>query len=73
LLLEKGGQTDIAIEIKRSSTPSPAKGFAQACDDLRVTQRYVVYPGSEKFPLRHGAQAIGLAELVGLLRAESVG
>ena len=72
LLLEKGGQPDIAIEIRRSSAPSPAKGFAQACDDLRITQRYVVYPGSEKFALRHGAQAIGLAELARLLHAESV-
>jgi predicted AAA+ superfamily ATPase len=71
LLLEKGGQPDIAIEIKRSSAPSPAKGFALACDDLGITQRYVVYPGSEKFALRHGAQAIGLAELAGLLHAES--
>jgi predicted AAA+ superfamily ATPase len=70
LLLEKGGQADIAIEIKRSSAPSPAKGYAQACDDLRITRRYVVYPGNESFPLRNGAQAIGLAELVGLLRAE---
>jgi len=71
LLLEKGGQPDVAIEIKRSSAPSPAKGFAQACDDLRITQRYVVYPGSEQFSLGHGAQAIGLAELVGLLHAET--
>jgi predicted AAA+ superfamily ATPase len=73
LLLEKGGQADIAIEIKRSSTPSPTKGYAQACDDLRVTRRYVVYPGSEKFALRHGAQAIGLPELAGLLREEAGG
>ena len=68
LLLEKGGQPEIAIEIKRSSAPSPDKGFGQACDDLGITQRYVVYPGSERFALRHAAQAIGLAELVGLLQ-----
>jgi predicted AAA+ superfamily ATPase len=69
LLLEKGGQPEIAIEIKRSSAPSPGKGFAQACDDLGITQRYVVYPGSERFALRHDAQAIGLPELVGKLQA----
>jgi predicted AAA+ superfamily ATPase len=71
LLLEKGGQADIAIEIKRSSTPSPTKGYAQACDDLRVTQRYVVYPGNERFALHHGAQAISLAELAGLLGTDT--
>ena len=68
LLLEKGGQPEMAIEIKRSSAPSPAKGFAQACDDLGITQRYVVYPGQERFALRHDAQAIGLRELAALLR-----
>lgn len=68
LLLEKGGQPEMAIEIKRSSAPNPAKGFAQACDDLDITQRYVVYPGQERFALRHDAQAIGLHELSALLR-----
>jgi hypothetical protein len=72
LLLEKGGQSDLAIEITRSSAPTPAKGYAQACDDLRITQRYVVYPGNEQFALRHGAQAIGLAKLAGLLHAASL-
>ena len=67
LLLERGGQPEIAIEIKRSSAPSPAKGFAQACDDLAVTKRYVVYPGHERFKLRHDAQAIGLIELCTML------
>jgi predicted AAA+ superfamily ATPase len=70
LLLEKGGQPEMAIEIKRSSAPSPAKGFAQACDDLGIAQRYVVYPGQERFPLRHDAQAIGLRELAALLRQD---
>ena len=69
LLFEKGGRIEMAIEIKRSSSPNPAKGFAIACDDLGITQRFVVYPGTERFALRHGAEAIGLQELAGLLRA----
>jgi hypothetical protein len=67
LVLERGGKPEIAIEVKRSMAPSPEKGFAIACDDLQITQRYVVYPGFERIPLRHGAQAIGLGELVELL------
>ena len=47
--------------------PSPEKGFALACDDLQIEQRYVVYQGTERIPLRHGAQAIGLQELATLL------
>jgi predicted AAA+ superfamily ATPase len=67
LLLEKGGRPEIAIEVKRSMAPSPERGFSLACDDLQIEQRYVVYPGTERIPLRHGAQAIGLQELAGLL------
>lgn len=63
LLLERGGQPEIAIEVKRSSAPTLDKGFGVACDDLKVLQRYVVYPGEETYPVRHGAQAIGLPEL----------
>jgi uncharacterized protein len=63
LLLERGGQPEIAIEVKRSSAPSVDKGFGLACDDLKVRQRYVVYPGEETYPIRQGAQAIGLPEL----------
>jgi uncharacterized protein len=68
LLFERGGKPEVAVEIKRSSAPSPARGFAVACDDLGIAERYVVYPGTERFPLRHGAQAIGLAELMTRLR-----
>jgi predicted AAA+ superfamily ATPase len=67
LLFEKGGLPEIAIEIKRSTAPSPERGFALACDDLKIEQRYVVYPGTERIPLRHGAQAIGLQELATLV------
>ena len=69
LLIERGGRPQIAIEVKRSSAPSPGKGFAQACDDLGVAQRWLVYPGTERYPLRHGAQAIGVVELAGLMAA----
>jgi predicted AAA+ superfamily ATPase len=67
LVLEQGGKPEIAIEVKRAMAPSPEKGFAIACDDLQIAQRYVVYPGSERFALRQGAQAIGLSEMAGLL------
>ena len=68
LVLEKGGRPDIAIEVKRASTPSPERGFSIACDDLKIERRYVVYPGVESFALRNGAQAISLAQLCAELR-----
>lgn len=69
LVLERAGQPWMAIEIKRSSTPSVSKGFSIACDDLGIEHRFVVYPGTERFPMRHGAQAVGLVELMQTLRA----
>ncbi len=69
LLLERGGRPEMAIEIKRSMAPSLERGFGVACDDLGITQRYVVYPGVERFALRQGATAIGLREMVALLAA----
>ena len=68
LVLEKGGHPDIAIEVKRASAPRPERGFSIACDDLKITRRYVVYPGEESFALRNGAQAISLAQLCAELR-----
>ena len=67
LLLERGGQPEIAIEVKRSSAPSLDKGFALACEDLGVTQRYLAYPGAETYPVRHGVQAISLQALAAIL------
>ena len=64
LMLERGGKPWMAIEIKRSTAPSLSKGFDVACNDLGISQRFVVYPGTERFPMRHGAQAIGLVELM---------
>jgi uncharacterized protein len=64
LVFERAGQPEMAIEIKRSSAPSVERGFNIACEDLGVKQRYVVYPGTETFPLRAGVQAMGLKDLV---------
>ena len=69
LLLEKSGQPWMAVEIKRATAPTLSKGFGVACDDLGVSQRYVVYPGAERFPMRQGATAIGLTDLMADLRS----
>ena len=63
LVLARGNTPEIAVEVKRSSAPSPQKGYTIACEDLAIARRYLVYPGTEQFAMRHGAQAIGVAEL----------
>jgi uncharacterized protein len=71
LVFERAGQPELAIEIKRASAPSVEKGFHVACEDLGITQRYVVYPGDETFAMRAGVQAIGLKELAAKLSASN--
>ena len=71
LVLARGNMPEIAIEVKRASAPTVQKGFALACDDLGIARRYVVYPGQEQFGLRHGAQAIGLSDLLQQLSAQA--
>lgn len=56
-----------AIEIKRSSAPKVERGFHLACADLEPTQRFVVYPGDERYPLGDDIEAISLPELTEIL------
>jgi predicted AAA+ superfamily ATPase len=63
LLLTLPGGKLWAIEIKRSSAPSVERGFHLACADLKPNKRFVVYSGSEHFPLNADTDVIGLSEL----------
>ena len=51
LLLQLPNQQLWAIEIKRSSAPRTSRGFELAANDLGVSNRILVYPGDEEFPL----------------------
>ncbi len=57
-----------AVEVKRSLTPKPDKGFYYACTDLKPERKFVVYPGEERYPLKENIEAISLAGLMELLR-----
>jgi hypothetical protein len=64
LVFEKGGVPKIAIEIKRSSAPKPAKGFHIACDDLGIEEKYLVYPGDTTYQRSSGVTIIPLHGLM---------
>ena len=67
LVLEGPDRQVWAIEIKRSSAPALSRGFYTACEDIRATHRWVVYSGEERFPMKGGAEAIGLTDFLALL------
>lgn len=56
-----------AIEIKRSLAPALRKGFHIGATDVAATKRWVVYPGSETFPLDRETTAIPLTALMAQL------
>lgn len=45
------------------------QGFYFACADLASAKRFVVYPGSERFPLGAETEVVNVAELGNLLQA----
>ncbi len=60
LVLQNGRGTTTAIEIKRSLTPKPQKGFYSGCKDLQATRKIVVYPGTEKMLLKEEVEVMPL-------------
>ncbi len=59
-----------AVEIKRSLSPRPERGFHAACADLQPERRFVVYPGQETYPIAGDTIAIPLDESADLLAQE---
>ncbi len=51
LVLFDGKHKSIAIEIKYSMSPKIERGFWNAYEDLSCRKGYVVYPGTESYPI----------------------
>ncbi len=62
LLIEKGGRR-VGIEIKRSDAPRLTPSMKTAMSDLALDALYVVYPGSQRYPLAAGVEAVPLGAL----------
>jgi predicted AAA+ superfamily ATPase len=69
LILTLPGGKLWAIEVKRSSAPGVERGFHSACADLDPEKRFIVYPGTERFPLDGDTDAIGIVALAKALQS----
>jgi predicted AAA+ superfamily ATPase len=69
LVLTLPGGALWAIEIKRSAAPKIERGFHNACADLKPKQRFIIYPGRERFALDDGTDAIGVVALARILHS----
>ena len=56
------GGSRLGAEFKYSSAPSVTRSMRIAITDLKLDHLYVVYPGSERFPLASDITAIGLLD-----------
>jgi len=57
------------VEIKRASAAKLHRGFTAAWEDVKPERGFVVYAGSERYPVRRDVDAIGLVELCRELEA----
>jgi len=64
LVLQLPSNQIFAIEVKRSLTPKVEKGFHIACNDISPTAQYIVYPGSERYPISQSTEVISLTDLI---------
>ena len=71
LVIDLPGSKRWAIEIKRGTAASVSRGFHTALGDIEPDQAFVVHSGNERYPKRHGVEAIGLRELANELLALS--
>lgn len=64
LLLDISNKEKWAVEIKNNTAPKIRKGFYQACEELNITRKFVIYGGSERFPMAQNTEAIGIVEFL---------
>ena len=63
LVLQLPGRAPWAVEIKRSLTPRPSRGFHSACSDIAPERRFVVYPGDERYRIADDIEAVRVVDL----------
>jgi len=54
----------VGVEFKRSDAPKLTPSMRIAMQDLRLDALYVVYPGTHRYALAHGVEAVPLQALV---------
>jgi hypothetical protein len=62
LVVEPVPGAPVGIEIKYSLSPKPSRGFWEGLEDLSASRGFVLHPGSESWPLRQNAWALGIAD-----------
>ena len=63
LVLTKGLNVEIAVEIKYSLTPKLTKSSTNAITEVKPRRTWVVYPGNESYPLKKDVWTLSVNQL----------
>jgi hypothetical protein len=66
VLQSPASERPVAVEVKFSLDPRPTKGFWSALTDLQPMRSFVVYPGTEFYPLAENVWALPAGQLARL-------
>jgi uncharacterized protein len=70
-LILKNNIPTVAIEVKMNATnPRPCRGFFEGCKDLNLSERWVIYPGTENFLLTNDIQVMSLPTALDKLKKQ---
>jgi len=72
VLQPPGGGSLVAVEAKFSLDPRPTRGFWSALGDLQPARSFVVYPGTELYPLDKTVWALPVTEVARLGERDSM-
>lgn len=70
ILLSFGGKERWAIEVKRNPAAPLARGFYEACDDIKPERKIVVHAEADSFPGKDGIEIKSLYDLMVELKAK---
>jgi uncharacterized protein len=62
-----GRRRPLAFEIKRSLTPVLTRGFHSAMEDVKPEEAFVVYPGTDSYPMAKSVRTLPVGELPSVL------
>ncbi|MFQ5673602.1 MAG: ATP-binding protein [Nitrospinales bacterium] len=64
LVLERPGPELWAVEVKRTRAPKFTKGYRLAGQDIGASRNFIIYPGTERFPLAEHTEVLGLLDFI---------
>lgn len=64
LLIKFSSKELWAIEIKKSTAPKINKSYHNSAQDLKVTQKFIVYGGNDEFPIANNTTVISLSKIL---------